>query len=191
MERVKCTNCETENPVNYRYCSGCGYELAKFSAEIPDHTIEQPAKEKTVGKETNKWKKTVGIVVFAIAFGLAYFAVQPLFVKTPLVDKAMMKIANEINKSCPMMVDPDTRLDNAIALPGNVFQYNYTLVHLEKAKADPEEMRNLMQPTITNQVKTNPDMKFMRDRRTTINYYYKDKAGIFFLKISVTPDKYE
>ena len=27
------------------------------------------------------------------------------------------------------MVDSETRLDNTIALPGNVFQYHYTLVN--------------------------------------------------------------
>ena len=89
------------------------------------------------------------------------------------------------------MIDAETRLDNAIALPGNVFQYNYTLIHIEKATADPEEMRNLIGPTIINYVKTNPQMKPQRDLKTTINYYYKDKAGLFLLMISVTPDKYE
>jgi len=186
MERVKCTNCETENPINYRYCTSCGYELPKFSTEILDNTIERPVREKT-----GKGKIIAGLIGFAIFFVFAFFAAQYIFDKPPLVDKTMMKIASEINKSCPMMIDAETRLDNAVALPGNVFQYNYTLVHIEKATADPEEMRNLMLPTITNQVKTNPDMKFMRDRQTTVNYYYKDKAGIFFLKISVTPDKYE
>jgi hypothetical protein len=39
-----------------------------------------------------------------------------------------MAAANELNKSCLMMVDQDTRLDNAVALPENVFQYNYTLI---------------------------------------------------------------
>ena len=28
------------------------------------------------------------------------------------------------------MVDNATRLDNAIALPGNTFQYNYTIVNM-------------------------------------------------------------
>jgi len=191
MEKVICTTCETENPVHNKYCSNCGYELPKIQIENLEHTVQQPPKEKTIREKTNKRKIILGIVVFAFAFGLSYFAVQPLFVKEPLFDKAMMKIASEINKSCPMMIDADTRLDNAVALPGNVFQYNYTLIHLEKATADPEEMRNLIGPTIINYVKTNPQMKPQRDLKTTINYYYKDKAGLFLLMISVTPDKYE
>lgn len=191
MEKVICTTCGTENPNHNKYCSNCGYELTKVKTESLSSAIRQPAKEKKVGKKTKMWKKTVGIVVLAIALGLAYFAIQPLFVKAPLVDRAMLKIAAEINKSCPRMIDADTRLDNAIALPGNVFQYNYTLIHLEKATADPEEMRNLLGPILVNDVKTNPQMKPQRDRKTTVNYCYKDKAGLFFLMIPVTPDKYE
>ncbi len=37
-----------------------------------------------------------------------------------------MEIASEINKSCPMMIDKETQFDNALAMPGKVFQYNYT-----------------------------------------------------------------
>lgn len=186
MGKVKCTTCGTENPGNYKYCSNCGYELPKIKVEIPDNTIQQPTSEKT-----NKGKKILLFVVFITVFGLSYFAVQQLFFKTPSYDKVMMGIASEINKSCPITVDAETRLDNAIALPNNVFQYNYTLVNIEKTSANMVEMRNYLEPTIINFVKTNPQMKTMRDIKSTINYYYKDKNGNFLILISVTPDKYE
>jgi hypothetical protein len=89
------------------------------------------------------------------------------------------------------MVDSETRLDNAISLPKNIFQYNYTLINVDKASVDTVEMRNFLEPTITNFVKTNPQMKFQRDHETTMNYYYKDKAGAFLITISVTPEKYK
>lgn len=34
--------------------------------------------------------------------------------------KVMSQSANELNKSCPMMVDKDTRLDNAIAIDDKI-----------------------------------------------------------------------
>jgi ribosomal protein L37E len=191
MGNVICTTCGTENPNPNKYCSNCGYELTKIKTESIISAIQPPAKAKTVGKKSKLWKIILGIVVLAVVLGLSYFVIQPLFVKAPLVDRAMMKIAAEINKSCPMMINADTRFDNAEALPGNVFQYNFTLIHLEKATADPEEMRNLFGPSIVNEVKTNPQMKPQRDRKTTVNYCYKDKAGLFFLMIAVTPDQYE
>jgi hypothetical protein len=88
------------------------------------------------------------------------------------------------------MVDQDTRLDNAVALPGNVFQYNYTLVNLEKSEVNIDTVKKYIEPGIINNVKTSPDLKAYRDNKVTMAYYYKDKNGVFVLKISVTPDMY-
>ena len=186
MEKVKCTHCETDNPENYRYCSNCGYELQKVKVENLDSAVQQP-----IRKKTDNGKKTLGFIVGIIAFGLSYFAIQQLFFKAPTLDKAMMEMASEINKTCPIMIDSETRLDNAISLPKNIFQYNYTLLNIDKASTDTLEMRKYLEPTITNLVKTSPQMKFQRDHKTIVNYYYKDKAGSFLLLISVTPEKYQ
>ena len=34
-------------------------------------------------------------------------------------------------------------------------------------------------------------MKFYRDNKITLSYYYKDKQGVFLLNIDVTPDTYQ
>ena len=186
MENKKCTNCETENPINFRYCSSCGYELPKINREDILNSNPQPAREKT-----KPGKLLLSALFFTLAFGLSYIAVQQIFFRTPTFDKNMMAIASEINKSCPLMVDAETRLDNAIALPNNIFQYNYTLVNIVKESADTAQMRIYLEPILTNLVKTDPQMKFQRDQKITMNYFYKDKTGKFLLLISITPDKYE
>lgn len=186
MGKVNCTNCGTDNPENFRYCSSCGFELPKNMTENTDNTIEKQTKEKT-----KKKKKALPFIIYIVVFGLSYFTVQQLFFKVPTFDKAMMAIASEINKTCPIMIDAETRLDNTVSLPKNIFQYNYTLINIEKATADTVGMKDYLEPTITNFVKTNPQMKAQRDLKTTINYYYKDKAGNFLFLISVTPDQYE
>lgn len=89
------------------------------------------------------------------------------------------------------MVDQETRLDNAVALPENVFQYNYTLVNMEKASTDASQLENYLKPILINNVKSNPDMKINRDNKTTMGYYYKDKNGEFLFKVLVTPDLYD
>lgn len=105
-------------------------------------------------------------------------------------DQLNMKAASELNEYCPIMVDKETRLDNAMALPENILQYNYTLVNMEKAKTDISQLDNKLRPTLINTVKTNPDMKIFRDHKSTIGYSYKDKNGEFMFKILVTPDLY-
>jgi hypothetical protein len=102
-----------------------------------------------------------------------------------------MEIASELNKTCPVMVDAETRLDNTVALPDNVFQYNYTLVNMEKSSVDTMAIKNFLVPTVKNFVKTNPQMKYQRDHKTTLNYYYKDRVGLYLFLISITPDQYE
>jgi len=138
----------------------------------------------------NKRKKGVGIIVSIVFFGLSYFAVQQIFFKPQPFDTIMMKAASEINKSCPIMVDKDTRLDNAIALTDNTVQYNYTLVNWVKDSLDLEAFENYMQPMILNNVKTNPDLKIFRKNKTTMAYSYKDKKGEFVIKISITAEQY-
>ena len=146
--------------------------------------MEQKAETK------EKKKKTIGMVVRIIAFGLLYFAAQQIFFKPPSFDKVMMQAASEINKTCPIMVDEYTRLDNAVALPDNIFQYNYTLVNITKEEVNLDTVRKYIEPGIINNVKTNPDLKIYRDNKTTMRYYYKDKNGEFVHKFSVTPDQY-
>lgn len=140
--------------------------------------------------DKNNRNKIIGTVVGIVVFGLSYLAVQQLFFKPVSLDKAMMEAASELNKTCPIMVDQDTRLDNAVALPGNIFQYNYTLVNLYNSEVNIDTVKKYFEPGIINNVKTNPDLKVYRDNKVTMAYYYKDKNGEFVLKISVTPDMY-
>jgi len=178
----KCNECGSDNADNLKYCRYCGYELPKLKVE----EIQHPA-QKTI-KKVDYWK-LIGIIVGAITFLVAFYLVQQLL--SPNLDKVMMKTASEINKSCPIMIDSETRLDNTIVLPSNVFQYNYTLVNMEKETVDIVSLKNYLEPNITNFVRTNPDMKFQRDNKCTINYYYKDKDGNYLFTISVTPEQYE
>ncbi len=186
MDKVKCTHCEEYNNTNAKYCFRCGYELPKMKLEgVGTTTLNS----------SDKWKlnnkNIFGSVVGIIAFGLAYFFVQQVFFNPPSFDKIMMNAASELNESCPIMVDQYTRLDNAVALPENIFQYNYTLVDMTKAEVNPDTVRKYFEPGIINNVKSNPDLKIYRDNKTTMVYNYRDKNGEFVVKFSVTPELYE
>jgi hypothetical protein len=105
-------------------------------------------------------------------------------------DKELSAAASEMNKSCPMMVDKETRLDNAVAMPGKIFQYNYTLINFSKDSVDVKMIQDNLEPTLINGVKTSPDLRSFRDNKVTMDYNYKDKNGVFLLKIQITPEKY-
>jgi hypothetical protein len=148
----------------------------------PNHKHMEPA--------ANTKKNTIGAILGLVAFAITYFAVQQIFFKPASFDKAMMDAASELNKSCPIMVDQETRLDNAVALPDNIFQYNYTLVNLDKSEVNQDTLKKYIEPGLINNMKTNPDLKVYRENKVTMAYYYKDKNGEFVLKLSITPDMY-
>lgn len=135
--------------------------------------------------------KTIGIIVGAIAFAGTSFAVNHFFFEKPSFDKALMQAASELNKTCPIMVDAETRLDNALALPNNHFQYNYTLVNLSIEELDTVQIHGSIDAQIINNVKTNPDLKIYRDNKVTMAYYYKDKNGKYVMRLNVTPELYK
>ena len=88
------------------------------------------------------------------------------------------------------MIDEQTRFDNAFALPGNTMQYNYTLINYEKGSIDTLGLKEVLKPSIVNNIRTNPQMAFFRERKTTLNYYYKDMNGEYVCIITVTPEQY-
>lgn len=60
------------------------------------------------------------------------------------------------------MIDKETRLDNAQAIKGNIFQYNYTLLNILKDSMDIELYKASVEPSIINNVITNPDLETFR-----------------------------
>ena len=209
MHFLKCNNCGYFNEVKTEFlifCSKCNKKLegnySDWSKRNSDKTFDdykqlictKEANESPGGEtKSNKPKGLKYWIGFALGFGLfyiiGYYAVD--FFKKPAFDKALMETASEINKSCPIMVDNATRFDNAAALPDKVFQYNYTLVNMVKDSIKIEDLKKYLEPTIVNFVKTNPEMETLRDYNTTINYYYKDKVGIYLFTISVKPEQYK
>lgn len=136
-------------------------------------------------------KKITGIIGAATGFLIVYFAIQQVFFKPPTIDKQIMQIASELNKSCPIMVDSETQLDNAVGLPGKTIQYNYTFLNMEKATVDTSELENYLQPKILNNIKTNPDLKNFRENDVIMVYNYKDKKGEHLFKLTFKPEKYK
>lgn len=186
MEKINCTTCGKDNLTNSKYCCSCGFELPKTKIENVEVKFLRTSTEKKDNRKMILNKVILGIIFAASCIGLVQFYFSP-----PSFDKAMLEIASEMNKVCPLMVNKDTRLDNAVALPDNIFQYNYTLLNSELSEINVDTVKKYTEPGIINNVKTNPDLKLFRDHKTTLNYYYRDKKGDFVFKLSVTPDRYE
>lgn len=143
-------------------------------------------------KISNEKKKQIVKTIIGLVVGLTIsIIVQQYFIKPPTFDKYLMNAASELNKTCPIMVDAETQLDNTIALPANTFQYNYTLINIDKDSIDIVSFEEYLKPVILNSIKTNPDLKTFRDNNVTMSYNYKDKNSNYIVKLTFTPAQYK
>lgn len=184
MNNIICNNCNKENNPTAKYCSQCGFTLPKI--EI----LEKVSGEGEIVTKKKKNNTILGIIFGLIFFYLAYFGVQFLF-NYSSIDKKLVNVASELNKSCPIMIDSETRLDNSIALPNKTFQYNYTLVSIDDKNADVEALKSYLNPIILNTITTNPDMKEFRENNVILVYNYKDKNSKHLFKLTFYPNQYK
>ena len=105
-------------------------------------------------------------------------------------EQVLNNAASELNKKCPFMVDKETRLDNAITMNENEFQYNYTLINTLHGNLNVQAAEKLIRPTLLNLIKTNPNLKTFRDNKTTLSYHYSDMNGVFLFSIRFTAEDY-
>jgi hypothetical protein len=61
------------------------------------------------------------------------------------------------------------------------------LKNIERGQIDTDAIKNYIQPVVTNNLKTNPDMKFQRDNKVSLKYYYKNKNGTYLFSLIVKP----
>ena len=124
----------------------------------------------------NKTMKTsLGSVVGIILGTIIYQLISNFVFAPPTFDEQLMKISSEINKSCPFMVDQDTRLDNTMGGPGKSITYHYTLVNYLEEDINSDELRKYITPQLINNIKTNDDMKTFRENEVSLKYNIKIK----------------
>lgn len=120
---------------------------------------------------------------FLLAFGVSY-AVKTYEVKS---QTDLSKLASDLNKTLPMMVDKETEWLSAIGVQ-NVFIYNYRMVNHSVENIDPQKFNELIRPNIINAACTTPETKqqFLT-KGVTLRYTYADKDRRHITSIDVTP----
>lgn len=98
----------------------------------------------------------------------------------------LTKVAGEINKTMPMMVDSDTELVNASAAPATVI-YNYRLVNLAGDDVSADQIMTL-QPSVTNAACSRPETRdgFLK-KGVSVSYSYSGSDGKFIAAFTVKP----
>jgi hypothetical protein len=139
--------------------------------------------------DINSRKIILSAVTIIVAAG-GYWYAQSLFSDKISFDEQLIKISEQINQNCPMVIDSETRLDNTIGGPGKMFMYNYTLVNMSKDEIDIPQFKSYIEPRVINNARTNNDMRSFRDNKVEMVYKYFDKNGVFVFDVRVLPDHY-
>ncbi len=100
-------------------------------------------------------------------------------------NEELTSIANELNKSTPMMVDKETRLDNVMGFE-NTLTYYYTLVNYSSQTINSDFGDN-MDRILTNKVCSSPDVAIFFKKGVALGFYYNGNDDRFISKVVLTP----
>lgn len=200
---------EEADPIHVAYTPGTSQNYtpprnttgtARVAASVTPPVIEKPKDTVThatapvtptpAEKKKSSKKQVIGIIAGAIVAIVLVFIIKFLLFGGSVEDQ-MNKASETINKSCPVMVDQETRLDGTEVLPGKVFQYNYTLVNMSAEEIDGEMVKSQVEPALLNEARNNPVLKYNRDNDITMQYQYRDKSGKTICTITITPEQYK
>jgi hypothetical protein len=132
-------------------------------------------------------------IVAGIAGGIVgYVLVSHMFElrSRSSVDSQLSKLASEMNKKLPIMVDSETRWDTAFARPGRELGYIYTLPGKNKSDVDMPTFQKTIRDMIVNNYRTNAQMGDLRAAKVKLDYQYKDKNGANIGEITVSPSDF-
>ena len=140
--------------------------------------------------EESKKKIVSQVIITILTFLVAFFGTRYLMSNFNSADKELKKIAIEINKSTPTMVDKDTRLDNASVFE-NTLQYNYTLLNVTKNDAgiDLDGAKKFITKNAQDNLDNRPEMKSYRENNISLKYNYKDKNGKNLFNFTIKANK--
>lgn len=137
--------------------------------------------------EKNNYKLVI-ITVIAVTVGSTVGShMVNIFLPTGLNgDDQLIKVAEEVNKTLPLMIDSQTRLNSTFGL-NNTFTYNYTLVNYTHSELDIDIFKSKMEIQLKNNYCTSEDMKYFLKKETQVNFSYFDKEGKQITKLSYNP----
>ncbi|MGH7823653.1 MAG: hypothetical protein ACREQ7_00520 [Candidatus Binatia bacterium] len=105
----------------------------------------------------------------------------------PSSQEFLSKVAAEINRSVPVMIDPETELMPAVGTEGMLI-YNYRLVSYSAAQLNHEKFRQGARQRVTQAACSTPETRDgLLKKGVTLRYSYFDKDRQPIASIDVTP----
>jgi hypothetical protein len=90
------------------------------------------------------------------------------------IDRVLAEVVKEINKSCPMFVDEQTRLDYTEVDENGFFHYIYTFPTISKSDIDISSFYIKQRDMLNEQYHTSSDLSNFRENKVILKYTYFD-----------------
>ena len=102
-------------------------------------------------------------------------------------DRQFVEESNAANRTLPKMINDFIRLDSTSTGSNRTLHYHYTLLR-SKVGLDSTQLNAILRDGILNEYRTNPDLKFFRDNRVTLDHDYYDADGNMVGTVEVGPN---
>ncbi len=109
-------------------------------------------------------------------------------------NETLQKTADDLNAQRPMQIDSETQLDNVLIPLENHISYTYTLINYGTGDLDASQITDLestMNDQLIQQVRSQDNMKTLRDHDVVFEYQYNNKDGGTLFTLYITPDDYK
>ena len=103
------------------------------------------------------------------------------------VDEALVRMSEKMNRTMPIAVDGDTRLDKISAEPGQQIAYHYTMLNVRSKDVNTTNFYKTFRPTLQKRVCGSDDLKVFFRNRITVAYAYRGKDGEDIGKLAFSP----
>jgi hypothetical protein len=127
----------------------------------------------------------IGTITAIAVGGITSKLMKDYIENRKLSDIELNKIASELNKSLPMMVDRDTKLKTTVGINGSI-KYIYDLVNYSKADFDTAAAKSAVQPMVTKAGCSNPDSRRLLNSNVNMEYIYSDYQSQYLFSFVVS-----
>ena len=93
------------------------------------------------------------------------------------IEEGFLEAEKLINSRAPIKIDDETRLNKALAGPGDLMTYFYSLTNVTVNNVNPTAVLEDIKPKLLASLCSNPDMQPVLEAGARLVYVYSDKNG--------------
>jgi hypothetical protein len=156
-----------------------------YSSQPPPKPPKEPPPQQKKAHYTHNESHPMFKIIGFVIGGLIVFMLKGLFVspKSGIGEQQLIETVNEINKSLPMVVDKEIRLDTVTADPGKKITCVYTLMNYSSIEPIPE----FILPDFKKKACANEDVKYFLSRNVHVSFRYQGNDGGLICEVDVAP----